>query len=76
MNRLKYREKIEDYIRPLDGFRGKLEAQGKEVKNHIKQNRLALKGEEEKFKQKQNSVRSQNASMANTASDQFKMKRF
>jgi len=45
MKKTRYSERtaIEDFINPLNGYRGKLEAQGKEVKNHIKENRIALK---------------------------------
>jgi hypothetical protein len=34
-SRYQNRTTIEDFINPLNGFRGKLEAQGKQVKNHI-----------------------------------------
>ena len=43
MNRYKYRSQIEDCLNPIDGYRGKLLAQGKKVKNHIKENREALR---------------------------------
>ena len=49
MNRYKTREAIEDMLNPLNGFRGKLEAQGKNVKDHIKQNRMSLKAKEQAF---------------------------
>lgn len=52
MNRYKHREAIEDLLNPLNGYRGKLEAQGKQVKNHFVQNKLALKKKEEQFSQK------------------------
>ena len=53
MNRYKAREAIEDILHPLNGYRGKLEAQGKQVTNHIKQNRISLKSKEQEFSKKQ-----------------------
>jgi hypothetical protein len=64
MNRYKHREAIEDMIRPLDGYRGKLEAQGKSLTDHIKKNRMALKQAEEKFSKQQTSARVSKATMS------------
>ena len=49
MNRLQHRETIEDFIRPLNGYRGKLEAQGKTPKDHIKENRMKLRQTAQNF---------------------------
>lgn len=70
MNRFQHREAIEDYLNPLNGYRGKLQAQGKEVKNHIKANRAALRKTQDAFEKKQ-----EVKSIVNPA-DQFKMKKF
>jgi hypothetical protein len=45
MNNSRYhnRTEIETFLNPLNGYRGKLEAQGKQVKNHMKENRMKLK---------------------------------
>ena len=56
MNRYKAREAIEDVLHPLNGYRGKLEAQGKQVKDHIKQNRMSLKNKEQEFNKKKETM--------------------
>ena len=42
-NRQMGREAIEEYLNPLNGYRGMLAYKGKEVKDHIKANRAHLK---------------------------------
>ena len=71
MNQSRYqnRSTIEDFINPLNGYRGKLEAQGKQVKNHMKANRAALKTAADKATHKRE-MESQ------VGPDPFKMRKF
>ena len=39
VNRHMKRTAIEDFLNPINGYRGNLAAQGKEVKNHMKEQR-------------------------------------
>lgn len=69
INRYKHREAIEDVLNPLNGYRGKLQAQGKEVKDHIMQNRFALKNAEQKFVEKQEVSKKSQKEMTKTSTD-------
>lgn len=70
MNRFVAREQIEDILHPLNGYRGKLEAQGKEPKDHMKQNKMALRKTADQFMKKQTDV------VPVKPADTFKMKKF
>ena len=39
VNRHMQRAAIEDFLNPINGYRGTLASQGKEVKNHMKEQR-------------------------------------
>ena len=51
-NRHLQRNAIEDVLNPLNGYRGALAAQGKTVKNHMKEQRELLKRKTEENQQK------------------------
>jgi hypothetical protein len=70
MNRFNKREQIEDMLHPLNGLRGKLEAQGKEVKDHIKANRMALRKTADNFMTKIE----RESQVPDRPADHFKMK--
>lgn len=42
-NRHMQRNAIDDFLNPINGYRGALAAQGKEVKNHMKEQRELIK---------------------------------
>ena len=65
---------VENLINPINGYRGKLEAQGLAPKNHMQQNKQALKKTEEKVTN-QRKVEEEKMSKVNPA-DTFKMKKF
>ena len=65
-----HRHEIADCLNPLNGYRGQLQAQGKEVKNHMKQNRQALRKTADDFNKKREVAEAQ------SNPDLFKMKKF
>ena len=51
-NRHMQREAIEDFLNPLNGYRGQLIAQGKTPINHMKKHREALRKTASDFQKK------------------------
>jgi hypothetical protein len=68
-NRQMQRSAIEDILNPINGYRGALAAKGKEVKNHMKEQRELIK--KKTLENQQKALREQEP-----AKEMFKMKQF
>lgn len=46
------RSQIADFLCPDNGYRGQLKRQGKEVRDHMKENRVGLKEQQQRLRDK------------------------